>query len=135
MVAVSSFPKPNPAQGTFVMRLLNTLAVAIVALVLGAAPAFAVDAPPPGTASATPATAGDSGKSGAGMGAGIGAGLAIVGAGIGIGLIGMAALSGIARQPEAAGKIQVNMIVMAALVEGAAIIALLVICFALVGKV
>jgi hypothetical protein len=29
----------------------------------------------------------------------------------------------------------VNMIVMAALVEGAAIIALLVICFALVGKI
>ena len=52
-----------------------------------------------------------------------------------IGLIGFAALGGIARQPEAAGKIQVNMIVMAALVEGAAIIALLVICYALVGKV
>ena len=84
---------------------------------------------------ASPAAAAEDGKSGAGVGAGVGAGLAIVGAGIGIGLIGFAALGGIARQPEAAGKIQVNMIVMAALVEGAAIIALLVICYALVGKV
>lgn len=110
------------------MRLFNTLAVALLALVLCAAPAFAVDPVPPTGAV-------DAGKSGAGIGAGIGAGLAIVGAGIGIGLVGWAALSGIARQPEAAGKIQVNMIVMAALVEGAAIIALLVICYALVGKV
>ncbi len=81
-----------------------------------------------------PAAAADgSAQSGSGMGAGIGAGLAVVGAGIGIGLAALGALGGIARQPEAAGKIQVNMIVMAALVEGAAIIALLVICFALVG--
>ena len=77
----------------------------------------------------------DSGKSGAGIGAGVGAGLAIVGAGIGIGLVGFGALGAIARQPEQKGAIQVNMIVMAALVEGVAIIALLVICFALVGKV
>lgn len=74
-------------------------------------------------------------KGGIGVGAGVGAGLAIIGAGIGIGLIGWSALAGIARQPEQAGKIQVNMIVLAALVEGAAIIALLVICFALVGKI
>jgi F-type H+-transporting ATPase subunit c len=80
------------------------------------------------------AASGDS-KGGIGIGAGIGAGLAIIGAGIGIGLIGWSALAGIARQPEQAGKIQVNMIVMAALVEGAAIIALLVICFSLVGKI
>ncbi|WP_390891125.1 ATP synthase F0 subunit C [Gemmata palustris] len=73
-------------------------------------------------------------NSGAGLGAGIGAGLAIVGAGIGIGLVGWSALAAIARQPEQKGAIQVNMIVMAALVEGAAIIALLVICYALVGK-
>ncbi len=77
----------------------------------------------------------DSGKYGAGIGAGLAAGLASVGAGIGIGLIGGAAVGAIARQPEQAGKIQVNMIVMAALVEGLAIIALLVIGYALVGKV
>jgi ATP synthase F0 subunit c len=97
------------------------LAAAVVLLAVST-PAFAAD------------SAGDS-KGGIGIGAGIGAGLAIVGAGIGIGLIGWSALAGIARQPEQAGKIQVNMIVLAALVEGAAIIALLVICFALVGKI
>lgn len=115
------------------MRQLTLAAVAVVALLLMAAPAFAEEKP---AAGGTPAaTSVDAGKSGSGIGAGIGAGLAIVGAGIGIGLVGYAALTGIARQPEAAGKIQVNMIVMAALVEGAAIIALLVICFALVNKV
>jgi F0F1-type ATP synthase membrane subunit c/vacuolar-type H+-ATPase subunit K len=39
-----------------------------------------------------------------------------------------------ARQPEMRGTIQVNMIVMAALVEGVCIIALLVICYAEVGQ-
>ena len=108
---------------------LTTLALALFALVLLAAPAFAQGGVAPAAAVV------DAGKSGAGIGAGVGAGLSIVGAGIGIGLIGFGALTGIARQPEVAGKIQVNMIVMAALVEGVAIIALLVICFALVGKV
>ena len=61
-------------------------------------------------------------------------GLAIVGAGIGIGLIGFAALSGIARQPEQAGKIQGAMYVLAALVEGAAIIALLL-CFVVAARI
>ena len=56
---------------------------------------------------------------------GIGMGLAAVGAGIGIGLIGFSALSGIARQPEQAGYIQGVMYVMAALVEGVAIIAVI----------
>lgn len=60
--------------------------------------------------------------------AGIGMGFAVVGAGIGIGLIGFAALSGIARQPEQAGKIQGAMYVLAALVEGAAFVAL-ALCF------
>lgn len=56
------------------------------------------------------------------MGA-IGAGLAVVGAGIGIGIIGKGATEGIARQPEASGKIQTAMIVTAALVEGVALFA------------
>lgn len=53
--------------------------------------------------------------------AGVGAGLAAVGAGIGVGLIGASALQGIARQPEAAGKIQTVMFITAALVEGVAL--------------
>jgi F-type H+-transporting ATPase subunit c len=58
--------------------------------------------------------------------AAIGAGLAVVGAGIGIGLIGGAAGLGIARQPEAAGDIKGNALLLAVLVEGAAIIAIVV---------
>ena len=50
------------------------------------------------------------------MGA-IGAGLAVLGAGLGIGLIGKGATEGIARQPEASGKIQTAMLIIAALVE------------------
>ncbi|MDB5226984.1 MAG: synthase subunit c [Bacteroidota bacterium] len=57
--------------------------------------------------------------------AAIGAGLAAIGAGIGIGLIGGNAMQAIARQPEATGDIRTNMIIMAALVEGAAIIAMI----------
>jgi F-type H+-transporting ATPase subunit c len=53
------------------------------------------------------------------MGAGIGAGLAAIGAGIGIGRIGGNALESMARQPEMANDLRANMIVAAALVEGA----------------
>ncbi|MFN8321715.1 MAG: F0F1 ATP synthase subunit C [Chitinophagales bacterium] len=58
--------------------------------------------------------------------AAIGAGLAALGAGVGIGQIGGKALESIARQPEAANDIRANMILTAALVEGAAIVAILV---------
>jgi F-type H+-transporting ATPase subunit c len=58
------------------------------------------------------------------MGAAIGAGLAAIGAGIGIGSIGKSALESIARQPEALGDIRANMIVAAALVEGAVFFAI-----------
>ena len=57
---------------------------------------------------------------------GLGAGLAAIGAGIGIGQIGGKAVEAIARQPEAVGKIQTNMIIAAALVEGVALFAVVV---------
>ncbi|MBK6391880.1 MAG: ATP synthase F0 subunit C [Saprospiraceae bacterium] len=57
--------------------------------------------------------------------AAIGMGLAVIGAGIGVGTIGGKAMDAIARQPEAVGDIRANMILTAALVEGAALIALL----------
>lgn len=60
------------------------------------------------------------------MGAGIGAGLAVVGAGIGIGRIGGSATEGMARQPEIAGTIQTGALILAALVEGAALFAIVV---------
>ena len=53
--------------------------------------------------------------------AAVGAGLAVIGAGIGIGRIGGSAMEAIARQPEAASKIQTAMIIAAALIEGVAL--------------
>ena len=58
--------------------------------------------------------------------AAIGAGLAVIGAGIGIGTVGGKAMEGIARQPEASGKIQTAMIIAAALVEGVALFGVVV---------
>lgn len=59
-------------------------------------------------------------------GAGIGAGLAAIGAGIGIGQIGRGAAEGIARQPEADGKIRGIAIILAAFIEGVALFAVVV---------
>ena len=60
------------------------------------------------------------------LGAAVGAGLAAIGAGIGIGKIGGSAMEAIARQPEAKGDIRMNMIIIAALVEGVALFAVIV---------
>jgi len=68
----------------------------------------------------------DSGKGLAVFGGAIGAGLVLLGAGLGIGRIGASAVESIARQPEASGKIQGAMIVAAALIEGAALFAVVV---------
>jgi len=59
-------------------------------------------------------------------GGAIGAGIAALGAGVGIGQIGKGAVESIARQPEALGDIRSNMILTAALVEGAALFAIIV---------
>ena len=66
-----------------------------------------------------------------GLGASIGAAIAAIGAGIGIGKIGGAAMEAIARQPESAGDIRSNMIVIAALVAGVALFAVIVCVLAL----
>ncbi|ADX67910.1 ATP synthase F0 subunit C [Empedobacter brevis] len=58
--------------------------------------------------------------------AAIGAGLAVLGVGLGIGKIGGSAMEGIARQPEAASKIQTAMIIAAALIEGAGLFGIVV---------
>ncbi len=65
------------------------------------------------------------------LGATIGASIAAIGAGIGIGKIGAAAMEAIARQPEVAGDIRSNMIVIAALIEGVALFAVIVCILAL----
>jgi F-type H+-transporting ATPase subunit c len=77
--------------------------------------------------------AAESGVSLSVFGAAIGAGLAVIGAGFGIGRIGGSAMDAIARQPEAQGKIQSTMLIIAALVEAVALFAL-VICFLIQGK-
>tara|TARA_R110002073_G_scaffold147687_3_gene300752 strand:- start:76779 stop:77087 length:309 start_codon:yes stop_codon:yes gene_type:complete len=56
----------------------------------------------------------------------IGAGLAVLGGGLGIGMVGKGALESIARQPEASGTIGTNMILAAALIEGATLFAIVV---------
>jgi len=67
------------------------------------------------------------------IGAGLGAGLAVIGAGMGIGRIGGQAVEGMARQPEAAGRIQTAALILAALIEGVALFAA-VIAFQIAGR-
>ena len=58
-------------------------------------------------------------------GVGVGMGLLILGAGLGIGRIGGSAVDAIARQPEASGTISTQMLISAALIEGATVIGLI----------
>jgi F-type H+-transporting ATPase subunit c len=68
-----------------------------------------------------------------GIGLPIGIGIAAIGSGIGLGGIGQGAMEAIGRQPEATGKIQLNMIIIAALAEALTIYAF-VTMFLLQGK-
>ncbi len=67
------------------------------------------------------------------LAAGLGAAISVIGAALGIGKLAGAAMDGIARQPEAAGDIRGAMIITAAMIEGAALLGL-VICFLLAVK-
>ena len=60
------------------------------------------------------------------QGAAFGVGLVIIGAGYGIGKIGACAVENMARQPEVAGNIQTAMVITAAMIEGATLLALIV---------
>ena len=68
----------------------------------------------------------DNGRGLVGVGAGLAAGLAVIGAGLGIGRIGGQAVEGMARQPEAAARIQTAALIFAAFIEGAALFAIVV---------
>jgi F-type H+-transporting ATPase subunit c len=59
------------------------------------------------------------------LGIGVGMGLIILGAGLGIGRIGGSAVEAMARQPEAADRINTAMLISAALIEGVTVIALI----------
>lgn len=98
------------------MKLLKKIALATGAVALSApSMALAQDG-------AAAAAGGDMGK---GL-AVIGAGLAVIGGALGIGMVGKGALESIARQPEASGTIGTNMILAAALIEGATLFAIVV---------
>lgn len=60
--------------------------------------------------------------------AALGAGIVTIGVGFGIGKLASSAMEGIARQPDAANKIQTAMLIAAALIEGVALFCA-VICF------
>lgn len=55
-----------------------------------------------------------------------GAGLVVIGAGLGISKLASAAFESMARQPEVAGDVRGGMIIVAAMIEGAAVIGLIV---------
>jgi F-type H+-transporting ATPase subunit c len=93
------------------MKTLGLALLVVVIVMLSASPALAQ---------------GTGGIANVLYGSAVGAGLVILGAGFGFGKIGAAALESMARQPEAAGKIQPAMIIIAALLEGATFFALLV---------
>jgi F-type H+-transporting ATPase subunit c len=62
----------------------------------------------------------------ANFGKALGAGLTVIGAAIGIGWIGSRMTENMARQPEIAGNIQTAAIILAALIEGAALFSLVI---------
>ena len=59
-------------------------------------------------------------------GAAIAAAIAAIAAAIGIGKIGQATMESIARQPESAGNLRTAMIIVAGMVEGASLFAIIV---------
>lgn len=67
------------------------------------------------------------------LGAGLGAGTVVLGVAMGIGKIGSTAVESIARQPEAAGKIQTAMIISSSLIEGAGLFGALI-CMLIANK-
>jgi F-type H+-transporting ATPase subunit c len=68
----------------------------------------------------------DGGQGMAMLGRAVGAGVAVIGAGIGIGRIGGSMTESMARQPEMAGQIQTAALILAVLIEGAAMFALVI---------
>ena len=102
-------------------KLLKVLP-AMLALLMVSMPAFADNG-----------GGGDAWQGMAAIGAGLAIGLAALGGGLGQGRTAAAALEGIARNPQAAGKLNTPMIIGLALIESLVIYAL-VIAFMIQGK-
>lgn len=113
-------------QKTVSKLALLAIGLGMVMMLLPALPAAAqeaeADAPAAADESSYFLTTRGAGK----LGGAIGAGLAIMGGAAGVGRIGASAVESMARQPEAAGRINTAMIVTAAMVEGAALFAIVV---------
>jgi len=109
------------------MRRLPKLLVPVAAFMLAALASPAVFAQPG-------AGGGDSSRGFIALGAAFAIGLAALGGGLGQGRAAASALDGIARNPQASGKIFVPMIVGLALIESLVIYGL-IIALQLVGKV
>jgi F-type H+-transporting ATPase subunit c len=113
-------------QKTYSKLALLAIGLGLVLMLLPALPAAAqeagVDQAAPADEPATFLSTRGAGK----LGGAIGAGLAIMGGAAGIGRIGGSAVESMARQPEAAGRINAAMIITAAMVEGAALFAIVV---------
>jgi F-type H+-transporting ATPase subunit c len=113
-------------QKTFSKLALLTIGLGLVLMLVPAIPAAAQEAAAdegaPVDEPATFLSTRGAGK----LGGAIGAGLAIMGGAAGIGRIGGSAVESMARQPEAAGRINGAMIITAAMIEGAALFAIVV---------
>jgi F-type H+-transporting ATPase subunit c len=114
-------------QKTVSKLALLAIGLGMVMMLLPALPAAAQEAEADAPAAAADEESYFLTTRGAGkLGGAIGAGLAIMGGAAGVGRIGAAAVESMARQPEAAGRINTAMIVTAAMVEGAALFAIVV---------
>ncbi len=92
------------------MKFMKIMAIALTAVLLLADPLFAQGTGQEGLIR---------------IGKGLGLGLTLLGAGIGLGFIGKSLTESMARQPEIAGQIQQGAIIIAALLEGLALLAVL----------
>ena len=108
------------------MKLVKTIALFAALILVASTDAFAQA--PAGTA-ANDANAGIMARFN-----GIGVGLVIIGAGLGIGRLTASAVEAMARQPEIAATIQTAMIISAALIEGVAFFAVIVLGFIIPGS-
>jgi F-type H+-transporting ATPase subunit c len=106
---------------------MKSVGISIVMVLCCTLPAFAqtspTSVPPPGPETAAGTSPSSVSLSGKGIAAGLGMGLALIGAGIGFGMIGRAAMDAMARQPEVAPRVQTGMLIIAAMLEGAALAA------------
>ena len=98
------------------MKLAKVLMLALVVMLISGGSVFAQDTGAAGQVTKVL------------LGGALASSLVIIGAGYGIGRIGSAAVESMARQPEAAGSIQTAMIITAAMIEGATLVALLIVC-------